>query len=99
VGFRLLVYPSAAAELSKLANDGGLVKRGKAVRKALGLLETNPRHPGLQTHKLQGMTCPHGNDLFEAYAENNRPGAYRITFCYPPGEQNVIVVVDIMVHP
>lgn len=99
MGFRLLFYPSATAELSKLAGDGNLKKREKAVKKALAFLEANPRHPGLNTHKLEGLRCPHDGDLFEAYAENNRPGAYRITFCYPPDQQNTIAVVDIIVHP
>jgi hypothetical protein len=44
--------------------------------------------------------CQHGeeNAIWQAYAENGRPGAYRITFCYPPNQADVITVIDITHH-
>jgi hypothetical protein len=96
--FRLELSPSAIAELSWLKANG-LEGRLKAVRKALGRLETEPRHPALNTHKYKGRKCPHDGDLFDAYAENNRPSAYRVFFCYPPGEKHTILIVDIVQHP
>lgn len=62
-------------------------------------MQTNLRHQSLNSHKYEGKPCPHGGDLYEAYAENNRPGAYRIFFCYPPKQQGFLFVTDIMVHP
>jgi hypothetical protein len=59
----------------------------------------NPRHPGLNTHKFSGLTGPNGEDIFEAYAENNTPGALRIFFCYPQGAPGTITVVAIVRHP
>ncbi len=53
-------------------------KRLKAVRKTLGYLEINPRHPSLNTHKYSSFKGPNGEEIFEAYAENNTPAAYRI---------------------
>ncbi len=53
-----------------LANAPSLLKRFKAVRKALGYLESNPRHPGLNTHKFSSLQGPFGEEIFEAYAEN-----------------------------
>ena len=70
----------------------------KAVRKALFLLETNPRHPGLNTHKFSSLTGPRGEEIFEAYAENNTPGAYRIFWHYGP-DNNVITIIAITPHP
>jgi hypothetical protein len=99
VAFKLLYNPPAVAELTKLTLDGSLKGRERAVKKALAHLEQNPRHPGLHTHKMKGQRCPHDGDLWQAYAENKRPGAYRITFCYPPGVPDTILIVDIMVHP
>jgi len=99
VPFRLLYNPPAFAELSRLSLEGSLKERGRAVKKALAHLERDPRHPGLHTHKLKGELCPHDGDVWQAYAENKRPGAYRITFCYPPGEANTILVIDLMMHP
>lgn len=40
--FELLFTPQADTDLDALEADAGLAKRLKAVRKALGLLETNP---------------------------------------------------------
>ena len=48
---RLRFTDEADEDLSRLENDKGFAKRLKAVRKALGYLENNPRHPGLNTHK------------------------------------------------
>ena len=61
-------------------------------------MEGNLRHPGLRTHKLAGLTCPHGKDLFEAYAQNHTPGAYRVFFCYPPGVKGALLIVDVAEH-
>lgn len=75
------------------------------VRKTLGLLETNPRHPSLQTHKYQSLEGPHGEDVFEAYAQNRTPGAYRVFFYYGPdrviGKKRVarLTIVAITPHP
>jgi hypothetical protein len=46
--------------------------------KALGMLEANPRHPGLNTHKFVSIKGPNGEEVFEAYAENKTPAAWRI---------------------
>jgi hypothetical protein len=92
--------PVAVAQLVKLAEDHGTSVQRKAVHKALGKLEENPRNHGLQTHKLKGMKCPHNGDLFEAYAQNRTPGAYRIFFCYmPPPDRDTIQIVAIVPHP
>jgi len=96
--FKLVFQPRAQSDLKNLQANTALVKRFKAVRKALGLLENNPRHPGLNTHKYYGLTGPHGQDVFEAYAENNTPAAYRIFWCYGP-EKSEITILSITPHP
>jgi hypothetical protein len=88
----------ARAELGALEHNPAQVKRLKAVRKAMFLLETNPRHPGLNTHKFSSKTGDGGEDVFEAYAENNTPGAYRIFWIYGPGK-DVITIIAITPHP
>lgn len=97
--FQLTVSTPADEELSRLRNDSSQRKRYKAVSKALRLLAENPRHQSLNTHVWRGHECPHGDKLFEAYAENDTPGAFRIFFCYPPGEKGSIYVVAITPHP
>lgn len=96
--FTLHFSDEANANLDLLEQNTGLTKRLKAVRKALGLLEKNPRHPGLKTHKFTSITGPNGEEIFEAYAENNTPAAYRIFWHYGPNKQ-VITVIAITPHP
>jgi hypothetical protein len=88
----------ARAELEAIEQNPAQVKRLKAVRKALAFLENNPRHPGLKTHKYTSMTSETGEDVFEAYAENNTPGAHRIFWHYGPGK-DVITIIAITPHP
>jgi hypothetical protein len=96
--FRLQFTREAAANLQALENEKGLAKRLKAVRKALGLLETNPRHPSLNTHKFSSLHGPAREDVFEAYAESKTPAAYRIFWIYGPGK-GAITVIAITSHP
>jgi hypothetical protein len=96
--FSLVFTHQAGKDLDVLGNDPALSKRFKAVRKALGLLQTNPRHPGLNTHKYSSLKGICGEDVFEAYAENNTPAAYRIFWHYGP-EKNTITIVAITPHP
>jgi hypothetical protein len=96
--FRLQFTREAVANLQALEDDKGLSKRLRAVRKALGLLETNPRHPSLNTHKFSSLHGPGGEDVFEAYAESKTPAAYRIFWIYGP-EQGGIIVISITSHP
>ena len=96
--FDLLFTEQASADLDTLENNPSLVKRLKAVKKALGYLEVNPRHPGLNTHKYTALQGPHGEEIFEAYAENKTPAAYRIFWYYGPDKRN-ITIVAITSHP
>jgi len=97
--FELEISAPARAELDRLEADGGMRKRFKAVSKALRLLAANPRHQSLNTHAWKGAPCPHGDTLWEAYAENGTPAAFRIFFCYPPGRRGTICIVAITPHP
>ncbi len=96
--FALKFTPQAEADLKSLEEDNSLSKRLKAVRKALGHLEINPRHPGLNTHKYNALSGPNGEEIFEAYAENKTPAAYRIFWFYGP-EKKEITIIAITPHP
>jgi len=69
-----------------------------AVAKALSYLQQNPRHPGLNTHKYSALMGINGEEVFEAYAQNRTPGAYRIFWCYGPGKKS-ITIIAITAHP
>ncbi|MCW5588973.1 MAG: hypothetical protein KIT27_04840 [Legionellales bacterium] len=96
--FKLQFTPVAKSQLALLQQDKSLAKRLKAVLKALDYLEKNPRHPGLNTHKYTAITGHNGEEVFEAYAENNTPAAYRIFWCYGPGKEK-ITIIAITPHP
>jgi len=97
--FELRWTVSAESQFAALRDTPDLSKRFKAVKKAVGYLRTDPRHPSLKTHKWQSENCAHGGQLFEAYAENNTPGAYRIFFCYVPSVAKTIEIFAITPHP
>ncbi len=96
--FELKFTQEASSNLCALEENRSLEKRFKAVQKALGYLEINPRHPGLNTHKYLSIAGENGEEVFEAYAENKTPAAYRIFWQYGPGK-NVITVIAITPHP
>lgn len=94
MNFKLLYTLTAEAQRKALEANKSLAKRWKAVKKTLGLMEINIRHPGLNTHKYESL----GPEVFEAYAENNTPAAYRVFWKYGP-EKGQITIVAITDHP
>ncbi len=85
-------------DLTKLEEDPSKKAVLKAVKKTLQLMETNLRHPSLNTHPYHSFKGPHGEKVFEAYAQQNTPGAYRVFFYYGPG-QKTISIAAIIPHP
>jgi hypothetical protein len=102
---KILFTPTADEQLTALQDDPSAAAVCKQVNKALGLLETNPRHPSLNTHEFTSLIGAGGEKVFEAYAQNDAPGAYRIFWHYGPDEvagkkrTPVITVVAITPHP
>lgn len=70
----------------------------KAVAKTLGLMQNDLRHPSLRTHKYDAILSPFGGEVFESYAQNKTPGAYRVFWCYGP-EKGWIYIITITPHP
>ncbi len=96
--FLLNFTHQAKQDLRELKGSAHLAKRFKAVSKALKLLADNPRHPGLQTHAYTSLSGPQGEKVFEAYAEQGTPAAYRIFFCYGKS-RGEIVILTVTPHP
>ena len=96
-----LVFARPAQEdledLERSPHNAGLVKQ---VRKALGFLQTNPRHPSLQTHIFHSLAHPYNprEKVFEAYIQQHTPSAYRVFWCYGP-DKGQITVLAITPHP
>ncbi|MEA2339693.1 MAG: hypothetical protein QOE82_3700 [Thermoanaerobaculia bacterium] len=95
----------AARALKELEASAARSGQLKQVRKTLALLETNLRHPSLQTHRFHSLHGPAGEEVFEAYAQNRAPGAFRIFFYYGPdrveGKKRfpVLTIIAITPHP
>ena len=96
--FELYFSNEVKEQLKNLKEDKGLAKRYKAVKAAFEKLQQNPRHPSLQTHQYHSLYGPNKEKIFEAYAEQNTPAAYRIFFHYGPGK-GVISIMSIKPHP
>ena len=96
--FKLKYTEIADEQLTELENERNKKFEFKAVRKALGLMETNIKHPSLHTHKYDSLSGPNGEEVFEAYAENKTPGAHQIFWYYGPS-RGFITVISIVPHP
>jgi hypothetical protein len=96
--FILRITPGAKQSLKELKGSADLKKRFKAVSKAITYLAENPRHPSLQTHPYTSLQGPDGEKVFEAYAEQDTPAAYRIFFYYGEARRE-LVVFAITPHP
>ncbi len=96
--FKLQFTEEADDQLTQLEQNRA--KKGviKQIKKVLGYMETNLKHPSLKTHKFDEIPSPFGGDVFETYAQNKTPGAYRIFWVYGPlkGE---ITILTITPHP
>jgi hypothetical protein len=96
--FDILITDPAGESLQRLKTDRSLNKRYKAVAKCIRLLASDPRHPSLQTHEYSSLSGPKGEKVFEAYAEQNPPAAYRVFWYYGP-QCNQITILAITSHP
>lgn len=89
---------NAEDDLKALIEDKNKKSVLKAVVKSLKLMGSNLKHPSLNTHKYDEMEGPNGEEVFESYAQNNTPGAYRIFWHYGPGRK-IITILAIFPHP
>lgn len=101
-----LEFTDAADAQKETIDKGGNSGLIKQINKTLGYLQTNPKHPSLNTHPYQSIPNPINSKekVFEAYAQNNTPAAYRVFFVYgsarkPPTAGKVITVIAITRHP
>ena len=96
--FEIFWTRRAQADYERLKSEPSLAKRYKAVKKTILLLAANPRHPSLQTHEFSSLKGPNGEKIFEAYAEQNTPAAYRMFWYYGPSNDQISIVA-VTRHP
>ncbi|MBQ8087793.1 MAG: hypothetical protein IJ234_05140 [Clostridia bacterium] len=73
-------------------------KLRKLMGKAMRLISTDPRYPGLQTHEIPALTRRYGIKVWQSYLENNTPKAGRIFWVYGPN-QGDITIIGLEPHP
>jgi hypothetical protein len=95
---KILFSLTAKAQYEALGKSKDKLRIFKAVRKTLGLMEVDLRHPSLNTHEYSSKCGPHEEKIFEAYAQNKTPGAYRIFWYYGPNKDH-ITILTITPHP
>lgn len=95
--FRLLFSREAEDVLASLETAQYEKKLAK-VRRTLGRIQQNPRHPGLNSHKYDSIEGVSGEEVWESYVENQTPSAWRVFWHYGP-DQGVITIVTIAQHP
>lgn len=95
--FRIIFTPQARQSYDSLKSDPSQQPRYKAVRKTIELLAENPRHNSLQTHEIKSLRGPDNQKVFEAYAQQNTPAAFRVFWCYG-SDKNAITIVAITRH-
>jgi hypothetical protein len=96
--FELIFTEKADSQLDFLERSKDKKVVLKAVRKTLALMETDLKHPSLQTHEYSDLEGANGEKVFESYAQNRTPGAYRIFWHYGP-QKGQLTVVAIVPHP
>lgn len=98
--FKLKFTETAIKELAAIANAPAKKGLCKQIKKSLGYLQTNPKHPSLNTHAYDAIEHPFNakEKVFEAYAQNKTPSAYRIFWCYGPDKQQ-LTILAITPHP
>ena len=96
--FELEWADEAKRTYNLLKDDASQKKRYKAIKKTIGFLAMDPRHNSLQTHEYVSLKGSSGEKVFEAYAEQNTPAAYRVFWYYGPS-RGIITIFAITSHP
>lgn len=96
--FEICFTKEAESQLLDLELDKSKKNIYKAVAKTIGLMQVDLRHPSLKTHEYTTLSRERGYKVFESYAQNNTPSAYRVFWYYGP-QKNEITIVAIVPHP
>ncbi len=98
--FTLKFTKTADDQLKAIERNPAKTGLARQIKKSLGYLQTDPKHPSLQTHVYSTIGHPFDpkQKVFEAYVQNNTPSAYRIFWCYGPANKQ-ITIIAITPHP
>ena len=102
--YKLRFSASAKTTLRSLESGGPNEQaKLKKIRRALALLEQNPRYPGLNSHQYESFPVGKDVKVWDSYVENHTPSAWRIFWRYGPDEDEVplpiVTVLAMGPHP
>jgi hypothetical protein len=92
--FHLTYAVAAQKKLFELEKKHDEDHHYRAICKVLHWMKTDLHHPSLHTHKIRGSQ----EEIFETYAENHTPGAYRIFWRYGE-DRGTLCILSIEHHP
>ena len=99
MAYQIIYTTRAGKDLEELRKDKSQKRVLNAVCKAIQFLSENPRHPSLKTHQYHSLPEIYsGQKVWEAYAQDNTPAAYRIFWSYSPTKEQ-ITILTITSHP
>lgn len=96
--FKLKFTELAHQQFKELQANKSKQSQYKAVGKTLAQMQQDLRHPSLNTHEYGKLSREKGYKIFESYAQNKTPGAFRIFCRYGPGKDE-IEIIAITPHP
>lgn len=96
--FKIKYTILALSQFKELQQDKSKLNQYKAIGKAIALMQTDLRHPSLNTHEYSKLSRDKGYKIFESYAQNKTPCAYRIFWRYGPAKDE-IEIIAITPHP
>lgn len=96
--FEILWTDKAKETYESLKNSPSDKVRYRAVKKTIKLLANNPSYPSLRTHPYASLQGPKSETVYESYAQQKTPAAYRVFWYYGPSKR-VITIIAITPHP
>ncbi len=99
MAFQIIYTKRAKKDLDELKGDKSKKRILKAVIKSVKFLTQSPKHPSLKTHQYHSIAPVYpGQKVWEVYAQDKTPAAYRVFWCYGP-KKNQITIISITPHP
>ncbi len=95
MAFILLLTTQATKALASSKRD---IRKYRKVVRCLARIEQDPGYPGLNSHPYEEIKGPLGEKIWESYAENSTPSAWRVWWYYGP-QTGEITIYDIGPHP
>lgn len=84
----------AQSQIEAIMSDASKKGLQKQLRKCLGFLKNDPKHPGLNSHPIGELS---GVKVWTSYVQNNTPQAYRVLWTYGT-TKNTIYLLQVIPH-